>query len=251
MKRTIFLPTFCLAAFLALLSVISCDKTLPADEGAPLDDGPQKFELTFEDQNWMQVEDLVIRQGDKVPIEVLKEKAPDFFWNSIAPNIYVKSSRRDIDLDTIANWGVATYWNQTCNCGPENCPLLGQELQGIKNGNWIQVDSEPQSHWWGSMTYEKDPKSLTDYGTILHLLRHINYNSKGSLQVSWWVYDPDLPPSPYVHFIDIDGPVSVPDYGLYTWFTVYNEDVVLTGTGNQENAITNFYTSCSSCDSCD
>ena len=242
---------------LALLFT-SCDKEEPqfspdvSLERQTVEEPTTKEPLIYDDQNFMVVENLTIKQGERVPVEKIQRLAPDFWATQIEPQLPKKSNSRAFSLDTVQTWGIATTWNETCNCGTENCPRLGAEIQGLKvysfGSLWLQLDSEPASHWWGQMVYDKDSKGLTNYGSY-HYMRHINYNSKGTLHVSWWLADPDITGMSLV-FIDIDGPLSVPDYGLYTWWDAYNETKVFSNTSNDENAIKNFYTSCGSCDAC-
>lgn len=216
----------CLCAFLALFTVISCDKSEPVQsegitERKPVPEPTEKIPLEFDDKNEVQIEGILVRQGDVIPFSVLKEKAPEFYEQNIGRRI---NHSRAFILDTMPSWSVNWTWSQNCNCGPEYCPKLGAEVQGQKNGSWIQVDNRASYEWWKQMAYYDDEKNLTNFSNGNHQFRHINYNAKGTLVVTLFYQDPNTQTGV---FIDIDGPLTVGDYGSYTWCSAYHESRVI------------------------
>jgi len=242
MKSKIFL----LLMVATLFTVISCEKTEPVQsegitERKPVPEPTQKIPLEFEDKNEVQIEGLLVKQGDRIPFSVLKEKAPEFYEEHVAS----KMNHSRTIMDTMQSWSVAWTWSQQCTCGPEYCPKLGAEVQGSKNGSWIQVASRPASQWWKQMAYYNDSKNLTVFSNGNQQYRHINYNAKSTLTVSLFYSDIVNQVGVYV---DIDGPITVGDYGSYTWNSAYNGQKIFTAP--DENGISSFYTSCSTCNPC-
>lgn len=233
-----------MALFAFLLT--SCDKEPTITENPQSDYQPDRYDQ-FTDENQIRIEGLTIKAGDFVEFDQIREKAPNWWANEIEQ---VYKASLNPNSRALALWGVTTEFDNDCDCGAQNCPTLGQELQGQK-GSWIQVHSQNSGNPFGDMNYYRDDKNLTNYSGH-HNLRYINYNSRGLLTMMFWYHIKCIGAGcgAGVYVPDVDGPIQVGDNNVINYFKSWNETLAPFQSPD-ENAIIYQYSTCATCDACD
>jgi len=229
---------------LMMLLFASCDKETPAVQGDTLlKPDPSKIldnVVVTEDVKTFTVNGFQMEVGKKYNIREIPA-----LWEHAVNEL--KLSESDFPSDNARTYSIAhrfilTTFTDNCTGDPEDCPELGQQLQGRKGSSYTQIANANSYNPFGGMSYKYDPKPLNnvsdDYN--YHYYRHVNYNGSGSISASFYVIDSNFD----AWSVDTDV-MSISDYGQWTFFEGWSELESITSYPTfDENAVRWQYSSC-------